>query len=168
MAREKFNLLPFPVWSRRIIEWSIAGLVLVGLVWTLGREARVVQGHGERVAVRATLASLRAALVIDQLVGQVRPETGTQATLAKNPFTLLQGIPPNYAGELTLRNIYSVPPGSWVFDPQCGCVGYRLIYPQGLEPEQEADAIWFRVGTRAGDPRLNQQSEYRWFGLGLD
>ncbi len=157
-----------PVWSRRVIEWGIVALVLVALIWTVGREARVVQGQGERVAVKATLATLRTALVIDQLVVHATSKSGAQNTRPKNPFTLLDGLPPNYAGELTLRNIYSVPPGSWVFDPDCGCVGYRLLYPEWLEPEQEADAIWFRVGAVGQGPRLSQQAEYRWFGQKLN
>jgi hypothetical protein len=156
------------VWSRRVIEWSIVTLVLVALIWVVGREARVVQGQGERVAVRATLVTLRTALVIDQLVSHVSATVGASAAKAKNPFTLLQGVPPNYAGELTLRAIYTVPPGSWVFDPECGCVGYRLLYPQWLEPEQEADAIWFRVVTSAQAPRLSQLAPYRWFGQSLN
>ena len=157
-----------PVWSRRVIEWSIVALVLIVLIWVFGREARVVQGHGERVAVKATLASLRAALAIDQLTGHARAKIDSRAPKPKNPFTLLQSVPPNYAGESTLRAIDSVPPGSWIFDPECGCVGYRLMYPQWLEPEQEADAIWFRVGTSTADERLAQQGEYRWLGQSLN
>jgi hypothetical protein len=153
-----------PAWSRRVFEWGVVTLVLVALIWAVVREARVVQGQGERVAVKATLASLKAALAIDQLTTHVRAQNGTSTAKPKNPFTLMQGVTPNYAGELTLRNIDSVPPGSWVFDPECGCVGYRLLYPQWLEPEQEADAIWFRVGATPSDPRLKQQAEYRWFG----
>jgi hypothetical protein len=157
-----------PVLSRRVIEWGIVTLVLFALIWVLGREARVVQGQGERVAVKATLASLKAALAIDQLTAQMRAQKGTSTEKPKNPFTLMQGATPNYAGELTLRNIDSVPPGSWVFDPECGCVGYRLLYPQWLEPEQEADAIWFRVGATLADPRLKQQAQYRWFGQSMN
>ncbi len=157
-----------PVWSRRVVEWGIVTLVLVALIWTVGREARVVQGQGERVAVSATLATLRTALAIDQLVIHATAKSSAQNAKPKNPFTLLDGVPHNYAGEQTLRNIYSVAPGSWVFDPDCGCVGYRLIYPEWLEPEQEADAIWFRVGAGGQGPRLSQQAEYRWFGQKLN
>jgi hypothetical protein len=156
-----------PVWSRRVIEWGIVTLVLVALIWTVAREARVVQGQGERVAVKATLATLRTALAIDQLMPAVSIKGGTQIPKPRNPFTLVQSVPPNYAGEQTLRNIYSVAPGSWVFDPECGCVGYRLLYPEGLDPEQEADAIWFRVGATEQGPRLSPQTEYRWYGQSL-
>jgi hypothetical protein len=152
------------VFSRRVTEWGIVTLVLLVLIVVLWRQALVMQAQTERVAVRATLAAIRAGLVVDQLVRQVRPNVANSAPLGKNPFTLLQAPPPNYAGERTLGNIYSVPPGSWVFDPDCRCVGYRLLYPRWLEPEQEADAIWFRVETTPQDSRLVEQAGYRWFG----
>lgn len=166
MAREPFNLLTALLQSRRVVEWTILSCVLIGLVWGLEHESRVVRGQGERVAVRATLSSLRASLVIDHLTAQLRSPRTPAATSreARNPFLLLQQVPPNYAGELAMRNIYSVPPGSWVFDPECGCVGYRLLYAQWLEPPQEAETMWFRV-TQTGDaPGLMAMSEYDWFG----
>ncbi len=156
-----------PAWSRRVFEWGVVTLVLMALIWTVGREARVVQGQGERVAVRATLATLRTALAIDQLMPAVSMKGGTHTPMPKNPFTLVESVPSNYVGEQTLRNIYSVAPGSWVFDPERGCVGYRLLYPEGLDPEQEADAIWFRVGGIEQGPRLSPQAEYRWYGQSL-
>lgn len=159
MARDRYNLLSALLQSRRLIEWSIIAAVLISLVWALEHEARVLRGQGEKAAVRATLSALRASLVIDQLLGQVR---GTPAP--KNPFTLLQQLPPNYGGELAMRDIYSVTPGSWVFDPECGCVGYRVLYPQWLEPEQEADTLWFRAALRGGETSLRPLAEYRWFG----
>lgn len=168
MERERFNLLTTLLRSRRVVEWTIIIAVLIGLVWALEHQVRVVQGQAERVAVRATLASLKAALAIDQLMGQVRPVTAGLAVAPKNPFALLQGVPPNFAGEHPLRDIYTVPPGSWVFDSECGCVGYRLLYPRWLEPVQVADAIWFRVGSVVGDARLSPLADYRWLGQSLN
>ena len=173
MERERYNLLTALLKSRRVIEWSIIAAVLIGLVWALEHEVRVVRGQGERVAVRSTLASLRAALVIDHLTAQVRPKSSAAAAAsataaAKNPFTLLQGVPPNYAGERAMRDIFSAPPGSWVYDAECGCIGYRLLYPQWLEPEQTADAIWLRIGGANGEPRLVPLADYRWFGYRLN
>lgn len=162
MARERYNLLSTLLRSRRLVEWSIIAAVLISLVWALEHEARALRGQGEKVAVRSTLNALRASLVIDQLLGQVR---GTPAP--KNPFTLLQELPPNYGGELPMRNIYSVPPGSWVFDPECGCVGYRVLYAQWLEPAQEADALWFRVVLNGGETGLRPLAAYQWFGQPL-
>jgi hypothetical protein len=160
--------LASPLWSRRLIEWSIVVAVLIALIWVLEHQARVVQGQGEKVAIRSTLASLRAGLVIDQLMSHVRPAEAGGAAKVKNPFSLMQGVTTNFAGELAMRNIYSVPPGSWVFDPECGCVGYRLLYPQWLEPAQEAGAIWFRVGGAEGEVRLAPLAGYFWFGQRLN
>jgi hypothetical protein len=164
VERERFNLLTALLKSRRVVEWSIVAAVLIGLVWALEHQVRVVRGQGERVAVRSTISSLRAALVIEQLMGQVRAQSVPPAATAmpKNPFTLLQVVPPNYAGELAQRDIFSVPPGSWVYDPECGCVGYRLLYTEWLEPEQTAGAIWLRVGGTGGEPRLSPMADYRW------
>lgn len=170
MERERFNLLTALLKSRRVVEWSIVAAVLIGLVWALEHQVRVVRIQGERVAVRSTLSALRASLVIEQLMGQVRHQNknGPSASTPQNPFTLLQGVPPNYAGERAQRDIFSVPPGSWVYDPECACIGYRLLYPEGLEPEQVADAIWLRVGATAGEPRLVPMAEYRWLGQRLN
>ncbi len=170
MERERFNLLTALLKSRRVVEWSIVAAVLIGLVWALEYQVRVVRGQGERVAVRSTLGALRAALVIEHLMGQVRPKGKSvpSASVSHNPFTLLQGVPPSYAGQVTQRDIFSVPPGSWVYDPECACVGYRLLYPEGLEPRQVADAIWLRVGAAAGEPRLVPMAEYRWLGQRLN
>jgi hypothetical protein len=170
VQRERFNLLAALLKSRRVVEWSIVAAVLIGLVWALEHQVRVVRGQGERVAVRSTLGSLRAALVIDQLMAHARVKDANPGatTVPKNPFTLLQGVPPNYAGELAQRDIFSVPPGSWVFDPECRCIGYRLLYADWLEPEQTAGAIWLRVGGTTDEPRLVPMADYRWMGQRLN
>lgn len=168
MERERFNALRAIFTSRRAVEWSIVAAVLISLVWALEYQMRVMRGEAEQVAVRATVSSLRVALVIEQLMEQVRAKDNVLAApppaATRNPFTLLQAVPPSYAGEVAQRNIFSVPPGSWVYDPECTCIGYRLMYPDGLEPAQTADAIWLRVGSDAGEPRLLPMSDYRWMG----
>lgn len=136
--------------------------VLVALMWAFDREVSVVQGEAERVVVWSTLASLRAALVIDQLTHHVRPTTGKVAD--KNPFRLLQSLPSNYVGEHAMRDVSLVPPGSWVFDPSCNCVGYRLLYPQWLEPVQVTGTVWFQVGEASSDFRMAPHEDYRWLG----
>ena len=147
-------------------EWSIVVLVLIALMWAFEHETRVVQGQSEKVMVWSTLASLRAALTIDQLTRQVRPtEAGP---VEKNPFRLLERIPVNFAGEVAMRDVYRVQPGSWIFDPDCSCVGYRLLYPQWLEPAQETGAIWFRIAVTDGEVRLLPQTSYLWFGQAMN
>lgn len=165
MARDTSAPQSSPLWSRRLTEWSIVALVLVALMWAFEHEARVVQGQSEKIVVWSTLSALRAAVLIDQLTQHVRPTNS--GPVQKNPFLLLQRLPANYAGERAMRDMYLVAPGSWVFDAGCGCVGYRLLYPQWLEPAQETGAIWFRLAVADGEVRLEPQGQYLWFGQPL-
>jgi hypothetical protein len=141
-------------------EWSLVALVILGLGWAFEREIRSLQAQSERVFVLSTVASLRTALVLNRLARELRPEEAS--LLEKNPFRLLQQIPANYAGEMPMRDVYQVVPGSWVMDPECHCVGYRLLHPESLEPSQELGVIWFRIGNLQSGPALTPMSDYRW------
>ena len=79
----------------------------------------------------------------------------------------MQQLPSNYAGEMPMRDIYRVAPGSWVFDPDCPCVGYRLLYPDWLAPRQEIGAIWFQLGKNGSNSTLTARSTYVWVGMSL-
>ncbi len=147
-------------------EWGILSLVVMALLWVFGNQLREVQGQSEKVAVWSTLEQLRAALMIEQLAHHIRA-TGASAPVEKNPFRLLQTPPPNFAGEMAMQDADKVPPGSWVYDPVCGCVGYRLLFPQWLEPVQAADAVWFRVAMTTAEVRLVPYTQYLWFGQTL-
>ena len=165
MARAPAPFLSSPLWSRRLTEWSLVVLILVALGFAFKREVRDLQGQSERVLVWSTFTSLRTGLVLNRLARQVRPDD--RSLIEINPFLLLQELPPNYAGEVHMRDVHSVPPASWVFDPECNCVGYRLMYPEWLEPAQEADAIWFQVNASNGMTHLSPRANYRWFGQTL-
>lgn len=165
MARAPSSPLSSPLWSRRLTEWCLVALILVALGLVFTREIRTMQGQSERIQVWSTVASLRTGLMLNRLAQQVRPDD--LSLIEKNPFLLLQHLPPNYAGAIRMRDVHSVPPASWVFDPECNCVGYRLMYSEWLEPAQEADAIWFQVDTRNGAARLAPRGNYRWFGQPL-
>ena len=162
MARVRAVPLSSPLWSRRLTEWCLFALILLGLGFAFQREIRSLQGQSEKVFVWSTLASLRTALVLNRLARQLRPEDAS--LIEKNPFLLLQQLPPNFAGEVRMRDVYRVAPGSWVFDRDCPCVGYRLLYPEWLEPTQEVGVIWFRLGNTAGPPTLSPVADYLWFG----
>jgi hypothetical protein len=169
LARAPAPYLPSPLWSRRLTEWCLVALILLGLGFAFEREIRSLQAQSERVLVWSSLASLRTALVLNRLARQVRPDD--QSLVEKNPFRLLQQLPPNFAGEMPMRDVYRVAPGSWVFDPDCPCVGYRLLYPEWLEPAQEVGAIWFRIGHAGGDAgggaSLTPLADYLWLGARL-
>ncbi len=154
-----------PLWSRRLTEWCLVALILLGLGFAFEREIRSLQAQSEKVLVVSTLASLRTALVLNRLTRQLRPND--PSLNEKNPFLLLQQLPPSFAGQMPMRDIYRVAPGSWVFDPDCPCVGYRLQYPEWLEPAQVVGVVWFRVGKTDGGTSLTPQAQYVWLGRPL-
>lgn len=143
-------------------------LVLGALAWAFGHQVRVVQGLGERAAVQSTLGAVRTALVIDHMQASVRPASAGGVAQQHNPFLLLRSIPVNYAGNVAKADIESVAPGSWVFDPDCICIGYRLLYPQWLENPADAGAVWFRIDSEAGPLQVVPQERYLWQGVVVD
>ena len=158
---------PVSPWlSRRLVEWSVLALVVMTLVWVFGRQMQVVQAQSERLAVRFTLKILREAMLLEQILKRAQP---TAAGLAsRNPFALLESLPANFAGEIPSNKADTIVPGNWVFDPECGCVGYRLMYPQWLKPAQLDDAIWFRLSMSAGEARLVPRVPYIWLDQPLN
>jgi hypothetical protein len=148
--------------NHRLLEWALVTAVLVALIAAFERQVGVVQGQAERLTVQLTLKALRDTLTLEQILRATRQPSASTQPKTVNPFTLLQDTP-NFAGNAAIATVSTAPPGSWVFDPECGCIGYRLRYPQGLEPAQEADAIWFRVETINGVLSLSPQANYRWF-----
>ena len=141
-------------------------LVLLALGFAFERETRALRAQSERALVWSSMASLRTALVLNRLAQRVRPDDKSLAV--QNPFLLLQQIPANFAGEVSIRDIHTVAPGSWVFDPACPCVGYRLLYPEWLEPAQEVGTIWMRItSSTQGGAGLTPQADYLWLGTRL-
>ncbi len=182
VAIDRASPLAAPLWRGRTLEWSILVVVLLVLIGVFGRQVRVIQGQAERSAVQASLGALRTALVVDHLaqsVNSVRPvglvsATATASSTAsaprQNPFLLLGRVPANYQGEVDVLQIDTVPPGSWVFDPVCSCIGYRPLYPQWLEQPADASALWFRVDAVKGSaPRqISALEQYVWQGIALE
>ena len=78
--------MPSPLWSGRLIEWSIVALILLALGFAFEREIRSLQAQGERVYVTSTVASLRTALLLNQLTRELHPDDAT--LLVKNPILL--------------------------------------------------------------------------------
>ena len=165
MERAPAPYLPSPLWSRRLTEWCLVALVLLGVGFAFEREIRSLQGQSEKVFVLSTVASLRTALMLNRLARQIRPDDRSLVEI--NPIRMLQQLPPSFVGEMPMRDVYRVAPGSWMFDPDCLCVGYRLLYPEWLEPAQELGAIWFRIGKNEGVPSLTPLAAYRWLGTHL-
>jgi hypothetical protein len=151
--------------SLRMVEWSVVVALILALVVAFMYQVRVVQRQAELAAVRTTLGALRTALVFQHLQQQAQLKGQAVATVQRNPFKLLQRDPANYVGEVDAEQMVSVPPGSWVFDAQCVCVGYL---PQDAtefaSPSAEAMA-WYRVeGTSTSPLQITPMEAYRWQG----
>ena len=159
-----------PPWSRLVAEWALLVLVLLLLVWAFDHQIRSVQVQGERAAVQSALGHLRTALVLSRVTAQVGNTHGADQPLpasggaARNPFLLLEKMPANFAGDHEVGQAHSMTPGTWVFDAECACLGYRLLYPEGLDAPHDAGAIWFRVEGLAGPMQIKAMVPYVWRG----
>lgn len=152
--------------SGRMVEWGILALVVLVFVGVFGHHVRVVQGHGERASVMSTLGALRTALVVAHLQSQLQ-KAQPALSVRPNPFLALDAPPPNYAGEKSVLESLDSAPGSWVYDPQCACIGYLPLNPQWLDAPPEAAALWFKVKSGTGAPELVPMDHYIWQGLEL-
>lgn len=166
--------------NRRIAEWSLLTLVLVVLLSVFGRQVRAVQTLAERAAVQATVGALRTALVLSHVTAQLardpsvvaptQPTAPDAANVAQvsNPFLLLKALPSNFAGSFAMAHADTMPLGAWAFDADCGCVGYRLLYPDALELPEGADAVWFRVDNSSAVLQMAPMARYVWQGQVLN
>ena len=143
-------------------------MVVLVVVLLFLRQTLIVQSQAELAAVKTTIAALRTAMALHQLETQVARPPVAVATQQRNPFALLQRRPINYAGEMDLVAAENSAPGSWIFDPVCGCVGYLPIDPQWLSSANGATSIWYRVGTGPGPLQLTAMQAYTLQGQVLD
>jgi hypothetical protein len=153
-----------PFWTRRMVEWSILALVIVLLVLVFVRQMRVLQGQAELSAVKTTLSALRTAFVLDYLRKEAAAEDAHVAAAQHNPFELLQRYPPNYIGDMSREQAASAPSGTWVFDPDCVCVGYLPIWAEWLDSPNGDVMVWYRVDGEQGALRLTAGEAYHWQG----
>lgn len=169
MAANASALRPAPLLSVRMVEWLLVAALIVTLVVVFMHQARVVQRQAELAAVRSTLGALRTALVFQHLQQQTQASEQTVATEQRNPFELLQRRPVNYAGEIAGQQAAEVPPGSWVFDAKCVCIGYLPLDTTGfINPSGEAMA-WYQVeGAPASPLQITPKAAYFWQGERLN
>ncbi|MDP3650431.1 MAG: hypothetical protein Q8R67_01990 [Rhodoferax sp.] len=164
MAVERTSPVAAPLWSGRVLEWGMVVAIVLVLMGAFDRHVRGVQSQGELAAVKSTLGALRTALVLDflqQTVSTARPHVVAQQ---RNPFRLLEAVPANFAGEFGALHMETVAPGSWVFDPDCSCIGYLPMYHQGLEGPAPTPAAWFKVGGAPGPLQITAMETYVWQG----
>lgn len=164
MAVERTSPLTKPLWSGRLVEWCAVAAVVLVLMGLFDRQVQVVQSQGEFAAVKSTLGALRTALVLDFLQKTLHTTRPNVVAQQRNPFLLLTAVPANYAGEFGVLHMEAVAPGSWVFDPDCSCVGYLPLYPHGQEGSVPSQAIWFKVGGAPGPLQITATDTYVWQG----
>jgi len=153
-----------PWLTRRSAEWSLMVLAILVLIGVFGRQFRVVQAQGELAAIKSTVGALRTALAIDHLKHAAGPGKQFVGNLQRNPFLVLDHIPSNYVGLLSELGDGSVPPGNWVFDSFCYCVGYQPMYSYALDQSIETEMVWFRVSHPPGPLQITPLQAYRWQG----
>jgi len=147
---------------RRPGEWLLMALLIMVLLLVFMRYARQVQGQSELAAIKTTVGALRTALVIDHLQRQVLRTNERALQPARNPFELVKQKPANYFGVVGKAQTASVPPGSWVFEEDCPCVGYQPQNDLWLDSPSGEPMIWFRVTGVQGVLQLVPVEKYRW------
>lgn len=162
---------PSPVWNTRLTEWGLMALLVIVLGAVLAYQVREVRGQAELAQIKNTLGALRTALVVAHLEAAVaKARAGVQAVVPaqRNPFLALQQLPANYAGLADPQALAVLPGGSWVFDPGCGCIGYRPLEATRLELPADTGAMWFRVGASAGPAQVTALQPYVWMGQAVN
>jgi hypothetical protein len=147
-----------------MVEWTVLAFVILAFGLVFGRQVQDVQGQAELAAVKFTLGALRTTLVVDHLKRAIEPGVPSAARRQYNPFLLLERVPPNFVGNLARSQAIDASPGTWFFDPECVCAGYRLLYPQWLDLPANTEVIWFRIGSTEGPLLLTPLNRYVWRG----
>lgn len=147
-----------------MVEWSILVVVLLAFVWFFGQYSKRVYSQAERAQVLTTLGALRTGMVLGHLHSTVQGNSKAGVKRSANPFDALDATPPNFGGEVVGRDVASVHPGQWVFDVQCGCVGYKPLYLDWLESQEKLDALWFQQRSLGAIGVLVPLDAYIWHG----
>lgn len=163
MAQERVRWRA-PAAGKRMVEWALAAAVMVVMILLFAREVRVVQGQSELAAVKATLGALRTALVLEHLQKNMASGNSAVALEQHNPFELLRQRPPNYRGEMSAAQALAAPPGSWVFDPLCVCIGYLPMEAEWFDSPSGELMAWYRVSGAPGLLQLVAKEAYVWQG----
>lgn len=145
-----------------MLEWTILALVVLVFAGVFGRYAQRVHSQAERAAVLSTLGALRTALVVGPLQQQVQAAVPAPAAHSVNPFNALERYPVTYAGLVQGRDVGAVAPGQWVFDAQCGCIGYKPLYLDWLDSREHLDALWFQRRGSGSATFLVPLDRYVW------
>jgi len=156
-----FNHLQLGLGRQLMMACMVVGTMSVLVVKSGQRDFGEVQAQIEQAAIKTNLGGLRTAFAIDYVTQQVADPRGARQI---NPFLLLHRQPANYMGEMPAAKAAELPPGSWLFDPACACIGYRPLYPEWLVSPSGSRILWFEVGGAPGPLQLKPRETYVWKG----
>ncbi len=154
-----------------MVEWSVVAALILILAVVFMHKVRAVQRQAELAAVHSTLGALRTALVFQHLQSQTQhaSKAAVVAVTQHNPFELLARRPGNYWGEVASTNALVIPPGSWVFDSKCVCMGYLPQDATEFDSASGDSMAWFHVSaTAAGLLQITPREAYVWQGVVLN
>lgn len=171
-ARSLFAKAQSSLRRQLLMVCMTVGTMSVLVVQSGQRDFGDVQAQVEGSAIKTNLGGLRTAFVVDYLAQQVAVPQGVmpaqpRAAVQINPFLLLHRMPANYVGEMRAEEVENLPPGSWLFDPVCTCIGYRPLYPEWLSSPSGAGILWFDVVRAPGPLQLIPRETYVWKGEAL-
>jgi type II secretory pathway pseudopilin PulG len=128
-----------------LLEFAIAVGVVAVLMTILLQRVVYYQGEAERVAIRQTVANVRAALEI-KVAEQKLPHSSIDLTVLaeQNPLNLLNDKPPNYAGEFFQPTDLDIGAGNWCFDRWDKSLIY-LLNNRGAFGDAQSKRLKFKV-----------------------
>lgn len=160
-------------WTLRLFEWGVLACVVMILMGMFLRRMRHLQVEAERLNVQATVANLRAAVLLVSVLPKSKETVRSEARPGGNPVALLKlgtGLEPDgYLGELADADLNQIAPGKWYFDRSQQALIYRLRSAVGFDSPLAGPArirLCLRQAdtSKAGDAPLQLKAceAYRW------
>jgi hypothetical protein len=158
--------------NKRVQELAAVGTLSLSMTALWGYNIWHIKGEAEASVFKATVGVLRTSLALNHLQqilpppGGALPASERQAG-APNPFVLLLHRPASYVGEVSMRQAGQLAPGSWLFEPDCRCIGYVPLSAEWLSSPSGDRMIWIRIISGQPD-QLQLREHYLWQGKPLD
>jgi hypothetical protein len=160
-------------WTLRLLEWGVLVCVTLVLMGVFLRKVRHLQAEAERLNVQATVANLRASVLLASVLPKHKETARSEARSGGNPVALLKltaGLEPDgYLGELADVDLDQIAPGKWYFDCSQRALIYRLRSAAGFASPLAGPAR-IRLCLRQADTsktgaaplQLEACESYRW------
>lgn len=154
--------------NKRVQELAAVGTLSLSMTALWGYNIWHIKGEAEAASFKTIVSVLRTSLALNYIQQMLPPPGGAQPASGRpNPFALLQYRPASYVGEVSARQVRQVPPGSWLFDPDCICIGYVPLSSEWLSSPSGERMIWIRIINGQPD-QLQLHEHYLWQGKPLD